>query len=221
MDIKSNFEIHFNKVLDSKEFYTFYKGIDKISKNQIIVNKIDFNKESNKEFKNLINKEINNIRIMNLSNNSHHYINHFIENDNLFIVYENYDNNLETLVNKSKFSIDKIKDLISQLNNTFKLLFDNNIFHLDIKPSNILIKQEKNNFVYLLSNYGFYNIQQKYLLNNKNNKNYVYIPPEIRNNSSNDIKKADLWSIGILLYYLYFQQSPFKNEEEYFYHIIV
>ena len=124
MDIKSNFEIHFNKVLDSKEFYTFYKGIDKISKNQIVVNKIDFNKESNKELKNLINKEINNIRIMNLSNNSHHYINHFIENDNLFIVYENYDNNLETLVNKSKFSIDKIKDLISQLNSIFKLLFD-------------------------------------------------------------------------------------------------
>ena len=215
MDIKSNFEIYFNKVLDSKEFYTFYKGIDKISKNQIIANKIDFNKESSKEFKNLINKEINNIRIMNLSNNSHHYINHFIENDNLFIVYENYDNNLENLINKSKFSIDKIKDLISQLNNTFKLLFDNNIFHLDIKPSNIFIKKEKNNLNFLLGNYGFYNLKQKSLLNNKNNKDFAYIPPEIRLNSTNDLSKADLWSIGILLYYLYFQHFPFKNEEEY------
>lgn len=110
MDIKSIFEINYKKILDTQEFYTIYKGIDKINKNQIIVKKIDFNKVSNKEFKDLINKEISNIRIMNLSNNSHHYINHFIENNNLFIFYENYDDNLKTLMNKAEFSIEQIKD---------------------------------------------------------------------------------------------------------------
>ena len=215
MDIKSCYEIDFQKLLDTKEFYTIYKGIDKINKNKIIVKKIDFDNETNKEFKNLIDKEINNIRIMNLSNNSHHYFNHFIENDNLFIIYENYDNNLENLMNKSGFSLDKIKDIISQLNSIFKLLFYKKIIHLNIKPSNILIKQKNNNMIYLLSNYGFYNIQQKYLLNNKNNKDFAYIPPEIRLNLSNDLNKADLWSIGILLYFLYFQKLPFESEDEY------
>ena len=215
MDIKSNFKINYKKIIDTQEFYTVYKGIDTINKNQIIVKKIDFNKESNEELKDLINKEISNIRIMNLSNNSHHYINHFIENNNLFIFYENYDDNLKTLMNKTVFSIDQIKDIISQLNSIFKLLFDKNISHLDIKPSNILIKYENNNLLYLLSNYGFFNIQQKYLLNNKNNKDFAYIPPEVRFNLSNDLSKADLWSIGILLYYLYFRKLPFENEEEY------
>ena len=39
MDIKSNFEINYKKKLDTQEFYTIYKGIDKINKNQIIVKK--------------------------------------------------------------------------------------------------------------------------------------------------------------------------------------
>jgi serine/threonine protein kinase len=215
MDIKSNFKIDFKIILDTKEFYTLYKGIDKKTKKKIIAKKIDFKKELNNDFENLNEKEINNIRIMNLSNNSHRYINHYIENNNLFIIYENYDNNLDSIIDKTKFSIDKIKDIISQLNGIFKLLYDKNIHHLDIKPSNILIKEEKNNIIYLLGNYGFFNIQQKYLLNNKNNKDYAYIPPEIKLNSSNDLNKSDLWSIGILLYYLYFQNYPFKNEEEY------
>jgi len=222
MDISSNFKIDFNKILVTNEFYTIYKGIDKKTKNQIIAKKIDFNKESNKDFKNLIDKEIKNIRNMNLSNNSHHYINHFIEKDNLFIIYENYENNLENLMNKTKFTIEEIKDIISQLNSIFKLFYDKNISHFDIKPSNILIKQEKNNIFYLLGNYGFYNMQKNYLLNNKNNKDFSYIPPEIKLNLSNDsnLNKADLWSIGILLYNLYFQHSPFKNEEEYLNYIL-
>ena len=211
MNIKSCFKIDFNAILDKKEFYSLYKGIDKITKNLVIVKKIVFNYES--ESKDLIEKEISNIRIMNLSNNSHHYINHFIEKNELFIVYENYDDNLKSLMNKTKLSIDNIKDIISQLNSIFKLLFDKNISHLDIKPSNILIKKENNNNIYLLSNYGFYNMQKKYLLNK--NKDFSFVPPEVRLNSFNDLSKADLWSIGILLYYLYFQKSPFENEEEY------
>ena len=215
MNIKSSFKIDFNKIIDINEFYTVYGGIDKRTKDKIIVKKIDFNNETNKEFKDLIVKEISNIRIMNISNNSHHYINHFIENNNLFIIYENYDNNLKSLMNKTEFSIDKIKDIISQLNSIFKLLLDKNISHLDINSSNILVKYENNKYIYLLSNYGFYNIKKKYLLNNKNNQEFAYIPPEVRLNLSNDLNKADLWSIGILLYYLYFQKTPFENEEEY------
>ena len=212
MDIKSIFEIDLKKIIDTKEIYTAYRGIDKITKSPVIVKKY-FNNESTKEFKDLIDEEINKIRIMNLSNNSYHYINHFIENDNLFIIYEDYDENLENLINEIEFSIDNIKDIISQLNSIFKLLHDKNIFHLDIKPSNILVNHKAKNIIYLLSNYGFYNIKQKYLL--KNNKDFAYIPPEIRINSSNDLSKADLWSVGILLYHLCFKKTPFENEEEY------
>ena len=217
MDISSNFKIYFNKIIVANELFTIYKGIDKKANKQIIAKKIDFNKEPNKEFKNIIDKEIKNIRNINLSNNSHHYINHFIEKDNLFIIYENYDDNLENLMNKTKFTIEEIKDIISQLNSIFKLLYDKNIPHLDIKPCNILTKQEKNGISYLLGNYGFYDMQKNHIFNNKNNKDFSYIPPEIKLKLSNDLNlnKADLWSIGILLYNLFFQHLPFKNEEEY------
>ena len=53
-----------------------------------------------------------------------------------------------------------MKEILSQLNNAFKKMNENNIVHRDIKINNILIKylnDEKTKFKVLLSDYGVSN----------------------------------------------------------------
>ena len=212
MSLKSLFQIDFNNISYSNDFYSIYKGKDEINKNPVIIKKIKFKNDFNEK---MINDEIKNIRLLNLSFNSHHYINHYIEDHNLFIIFENYECNLDNFIKDKKFSIEDIQDIISQLNNSFKLLYDKNLFHLNINSSTILIKKENNKNIYLLSGFGFQKIKQKYLINETPSEDLFYIPPEIQLNLSNNLNKADLWSIGILLYYLYFNKFPFQNNKEY------
>ena len=155
--------------------------------------------------------------------NTIQYLNKYEDNDNYYITIEKCDKNLFDYVNeKGKLNLDEIKNIIFQLNNAFKLLSDLNIMHLMIKPSNILIKYKNkynsgNNYTiklsdfenFKLSNYsgkisttntqGFMSPEIKNLLNNNNNKN---IEEKLKYNS-----KYDLWSIGVLIYYLYFNET--------------
>ena len=41
------------------------------------------------------------------------------------------------------FNIEEIYDIMKQLNNTFKIMKENNIIHRDLKLENILIKYNK------------------------------------------------------------------------------
>ena len=88
------------------------------------------------------------------------------------------------------------------------------IEHTNLKPENILIKN-KNDTHIKLSDY----ILTKYFLNNnnskfKNNISAYYKAPEVYQNKRNI--KSNLWSIGLIIYYLYFNQLPFIDKEDYF-----
>ena len=102
MSLKSLFQIDFNNITNSNDFYSIYKGKDEINKNPVIIKKIKFINDFNEK---MINDEIKNIRLLNLSFNSHHYINHYIEDHNLFIIFENYECNLDNFINDKKFTI--------------------------------------------------------------------------------------------------------------------
>ena len=56
---------------------------------------------------------------------------------------------------EKKLSINEIKEILNQLNNTFKLLLKENIIHRDLKPSNILLSLDTiNKISFKLSDYG-------------------------------------------------------------------
>ena len=42
-------------------------------------------------------------------------------------------------IRETPLSIDEIRQILIQLNNTFKIMINNNIVNTDLKPSNILI----------------------------------------------------------------------------------
>lgn len=132
--------------------------------------------------------------------------------DELYIVMEYVKNgNLETFIS-TKFeniSIHTKFDIASQLVRGINFLHNNKIMHRDIKPANILM-DEKNNIY--LCDFGLASI----IGDNECAKGCYgtvnFAPPEIfKNNVSTT--SADIWSLGVVLYNLYYGELPFGENE--------
>jgi eukaryotic-like serine/threonine-protein kinase len=93
------------------------------------------------------------------------------------------------------------------------------VFHRDLKPANFLIKREANGKNYLhLSDFGLAkNILDKERKSSSINSvkgTSLYLPPEIHKPKEEkpNIKKLDVWAIGIIAYELCTFKFPFKLE---------
>ena len=109
----------------------------------------------------------------------------------------------------------QINERYEQLNKNLKKLNERDLIHKDIKPDNILIKYKngnKNKFDTKLIDYGLSKeLSKKYDYEIAGDKNYR--APESKINKINI--KSDLWSIGIMMYQMYFNQFPFENNKLY------
>ena len=142
----------------------------------------------------------------------------YFDNDKEFsLVMELCDNNLLGVLNKN-FSSEDILDLLNQLNNSFRFMFENDIIHRALNLENILIKysdNEKSKYIYKLKL-----TNDSCLLKNSNDKNLGqinglinYIPPELLKREKCSIN-SDLWSLGIIIYALYFREFPYTSDWE-------
>jgi len=137
-------------------------------------------------------------------------------NDYFYIIMEYCEYNLETYLKKrikKGFSVENIKDILMQLNNTLKLMTKENIIHRDLKPSNILISfEEKDKSLIKLCDYG-----SAKNMNATKTMSIAGTPltmaPEILN-EDNDFSKCDLWSLGIIIYFMYFKEYPYFGNSE-------
>jgi len=151
------------------------------------------------------------------SENSVRYINYFEDNINCYIVMELCDSDLLKYLQEvhiNRFSTEEIREIISQLNNTFREMRNLKLIHRDLKLGNILMKflnKEKTKFIVKVSDFGLSR-------NINNNANYEYMStigigdpiikaPELCYNQPYN-EKCDLWSIGIIIYHLYFHCLP-------------
>lgn len=85
-------------------------------------------------------------------------------------------------------------------------MHEKNIMHRDIKPENILLGK---NMEIKVCDFGW-------STRNQNTREtfcgtFEYMSPEILENKSYD-KSVDIWSLGILLFELYHNRSPFKGK---------
>ena len=197
------------------QFGEIFKGINKKSGEIRAIKIIRISK-----YMKYINNELNNMKICsNENDNSVKYYESFYYKNKLVIIMELCDNSLQKLLDERKkgFTSEQIFNIMSQLNNTFKIMYKNKIIHRDIKLDNILIKEKDDiinndsniNFIVKLTDYGI--SKQLENTNTTSMGSFQTMAPEILEGEKHYDNKCDLWSIGIIIYQLYFKEYPYKG----------
>ena len=194
-------------------------AVERINKRDYILKTMTQNYDIDEKKELLINK-LNILLKLSPYKNSVKYIGYYEDEENINIVTENYNMNLlEYLNKKGKLSLEEIKVIFNQLNNIFHIMLNNDIIHKIINLENILLKLNDdkiknpsiNDYTFKLSDYG-----NDILINSKNNNlgKMLTVAPEILCGENYD-NKVDLYSLGIIMYQLYFNCHPFgENFDE-------
>ena len=119
---------------------------------------------------------------------------------------------------KDNLSIDEIREVLLELNKSLKEMKEKNILHRDLKPSNILLtlnKSKINKISFKISDFGL----SKLLDENNSmsiNGTPITMAPEVLNGENELIcDKSDIWSLGIIIYYMLFKEYPYNGQNEY------
>ena len=207
----------FKSKIKDKEEYVAIKIIDK-EKIKENLREQYFTEDIMNEYNNIekcLNREVDYMKKCSINNiNSIKVYNIYNNEEEFVIVMELCDENLmHLLIRKQKFSLSEIYNILMQLNNTFKIMSDNKIAHRDLKLQNILIKynnKEKTDYTVKITDFGISKVYE----NNNNFETFTgtleYIAPEILNGKKYNYK-CDLWSLGIIIYMLYFKENPFRG----------
>ena len=169
--------------------------------------------------------EFENMKICSLNNeNSVKCYEYFNNEDNFTIIMELCDTNLSTVLTKrvekngKGFNSEEILEILNQLNNAFKVMKENKIVHRDLKLENILIKykdEEHKKYIIKLNNYDcskrLSSLTENYL--DDIIGTLPYMAPEILKGEKYNYK-CDLWSIGIIIYILYFGIFPYRAKNQ-------
>lgn len=104
-----------------------------------------------------------------------------------------------------------VRKLFQQLLDAVRFCHEQNIAHLDIKLENVLVEFETGRIV--LIDFGFAEVfhpTQPYIARKCGSPHYC--APEIVTRNCYDARKADVWSLGILLFILATGHFPFDDE---------
>ena len=131
--------------------------------------------------------------------------------DHCYIVMEYFKDDLYTFIYKNNID-DKNKLLIiKQLSESIYTLRKFGIIHRDLKLENIGIVNNNNNFQIKLFDFGLSKIIGNYEKTNETYGSLFYFTPEVLKHEYYDYK-IDIWTFGIIVYYLMFKKFPFENK---------
>ncbi len=119
---------------------------------------------------------------------------------------------------KEPLSIEEIKEVLLELNECLKEMKNKNIIHRDLKPSNILLSLNKlkiNKICFKISDFGLSKLIEGSKMNKMSlNGTPITMAPEILKGEENLISyKSDIWSLGIIIYYMLFKEYPYNGNE--------
>lgn len=159
--------------------------------------------------------------------NSVLFIEYFETINNYNIIMELCDNDLDYILFRRPkgFSEDELRIILLQLKNVFEIMDQKNIIHRDLKLTNIMIcyinknetgekKYIPSNFIVKLADFGFSKILEEDITCTHLGTPATMAPEVMM--KKNYCKKADIWSLGIIMYQLLYKKLPFnaKNESE-------
>ena len=213
-------DFQLEKKIGSGTFGEVYKGYNKISGIKVAIKRLK-KKVLYENGNYLLKAYYREIECMKkcACENSIKFIKEFQTKNNYNIIMELCDTDLlcHLYERKKPFTVEEIRDTFSQLNNAFRKMSENNIIHRDLKLGNVLIKfidESKTKFIPKLSDYGFSKELNNY---NFSSNTHLGTPatmaPEIMMNCPyND--KSDLWSVGVMMYQLYYIEVPYEGNSE-------
>ncbi|KAL5809239.1 hypothetical protein ACOSQ3_029930 [Xanthoceras sorbifolium] len=105
------------------------------------------------------------------------------------------------------------KHFMQQLAAGLQVLRDNNLIHRDLKPQNLLLSTDDNNAVLKIADFGFARSLQPRGLAETLCGSPLYMAPEIMQLQKYDAK-ADLWSVGTILFQLVTGRTPFTGNNQ-------
>ncbi|XP_074567988.1 serine/threonine-protein kinase ATG1c-like isoform X2 [Curcuma longa] len=105
------------------------------------------------------------------------------------------------------------KHFMKQLASGLQVLRDNNVIHRDLKPQNLLLSTYEENSVLKIADFGFARSLAPRGLAETLCGSPLYMAPEVMQFQKYDAK-ADLWSIGIILYQLVTGRTPFTGNSQ-------
>ena len=142
----------------------------------------------------------------------------FLTKNEFAIVMELCDTDLmQKFCNQNAFSLQEVRGILNQLNNTFRIMANNNIIHGDLKLDNILVKyinSNNNSYILKLTDYGVSNkfmldICTKFRAKTAIGEN---TSPEMLISKDNYGQECDLWSLGILIHLLLTKNYPYPGK---------
>ena len=176
------------------------------------ISKSLLNSERKKKY---LTNEIDILFKMKNCDNSVSIIKHYEDEKNEILILELCDKELEDIIPQNGFNDDMIYLIMNQLNNALNMMHYYNIEHRDIKPQNIMVKytnQSHSKFLVKINDYGLSRSLRIYASTLCGTP--IYMAPEMFLGQRYD-KKVDLWSIGIMIYYMHFKEYPFEFPDFY------
>lgn len=192
-------------------FGKVYKGRVKGSGNLVAIKFIIKKGKTEKELRNL-RSEIDILGKLN-HKNIISVFDSFETNDEFIMVMEcAYGELYEILQDDKRLPMDVVRKIAKQLVQALHYLHSNRIIHRDIKPQNILIGH---NGVVKLADFGFArSMSYNTMVLTSVKGTPLYMAPELVQEKPYD-HSADLWSLGCILYELYYGKPPFYTDKIY------
>ncbi len=204
------------KIIGLGDYSKVYKGKNKETGKDVAIKEIEIIKFkiNRKDLKMEIEK-IKQIKSENIVE-----IKELIDNKNMYyIIMELYSYNLENyLLNKNKpLSINEIREILIQLNYSLSNFYNEKIINGNIKASNILIDSNEMNEI-LSIKLSYFNLMKFIRISefslSSEKKVILSTAPEILNGKSFNIK-SEIWSLGIIIYYMLNNKYPYLGNTEY------
>jgi len=182
-----------------------YKALNKQTNSYVAIKEIDKH-----------NYIINEVEKMNIikSENIVKFKSKIDSKDYFYIIMDLCINNLENYIKsrENDITIKEIKEILNQLNNVFKIMNNNKIIHKDLKPRKILISLDRLDKCLIKLSGSSKNINLSNTITNTTNQNLT-TAPEILNGENHSFK-SDIWSLGIIIYFMLNKEYPFNGQNE-------
>ena len=216
------------KFKDVKDYYTFGEELGSGKFGKV---KLGLNKQTNKKFAIKIINKANlkgcememvktEIEIMKFCRHKNivRLIDNFEDMENIYIVLEYLSGgNLNYFLSRQQTLLteERIKDIINQMANGVNYLHNFGIIHRDLKPENTMMHDSSDNSIVKIVDFGLSKILG---VTEKSNEAYgtlSYAAPEvIMKHEYNN--KIDIWSLGVIMYFLICGYLPFNDKDNNF-----